>query len=230
MVRVRVGSENQEKDAIIWLSESGVSGGIQAGPPSCAIVRNVICSILAAICLGESLSSLTQGHSRAVLSELAVTKDFPSGLNAALLTAFSWRRGSPMALPVAASHTRAVLSSLAVTTNFPSGLKAALLTSFSWRRGSPTGLPVAASDSRAVLSELAVTKDFPSGLNAALLTAFSWRRGSPMALPVAASHTRAVPSSLAVTTNFPSGLYACAVNRLRMAQGLSDGFARRRLP
>ena len=73
-----------------------------------------------------------------VLSRLAVTKNLPSGLNAMLSASF---RGSPMALPVAASHTRAVLSKLAVTTNFPSGLNAALKTSPSWRRDSPIACP-----------------------------------------------------------------------------------------
>ena len=86
------------------------------------------------------------------ISELAVTTSFPSGLNDALATPLSWRRGLPMALPVAASHTRAVLSKLAVTTSFPSGLNDALATSFSWRRGLPMALPVAASHTRAVLS------------------------------------------------------------------------------
>ena len=50
-------------------------------------------------------------HSRAVLSQDAVTMRLPSGLNAALATTSSWPlSGSPTSLPVAASQIRAVLS------------------------------------------------------------------------------------------------------------------------
>jgi hypothetical protein len=61
-------------------------------------------------------------HSRAVLSEDAVTMRWPSGLNAALNTRSAWPvSGSPIGLPVAASHSRVVASEDAVTMRLPSG-------------------------------------------------------------------------------------------------------------
>jgi hypothetical protein len=57
------------------------------------------------------LFAVSASHSPAVLSSDAVTMRLPSGLNAALATAFSWpTSGAPIGLPVAASHSRAVLS------------------------------------------------------------------------------------------------------------------------
>jgi hypothetical protein len=75
-------------------------------------------------------------HTRAVLSELAVTIRVPSGLNAALLTDALCSRGLLRGLPVAALHTRAVLSELAVTIRVPSGLNVALTTNaWCWSGG-----------------------------------------------------------------------------------------------
>jgi hypothetical protein len=67
-------------------------------------------------------------HSRAVLSQDAVTISLPSGLNDARLTTSSCCMGWPIGAPVAASHIRAVLSWLAVATLAPSGLNPALNT------------------------------------------------------------------------------------------------------
>src|SRR6516164_2232030 len=67
-------------------------------------------------------------HSRAVLSVDAVTTRRPSGLNAALFTAFLCPLRTPICLPLSTSHSRAVLSPDAVTTRRPSGLNAALIT------------------------------------------------------------------------------------------------------
>ena len=64
-------------------------------------------------------------HPRGLVPD-AVTTRLPSGLNAALSTRPSCRKGWPIGAPVAASHTRAVLSLDAVTTRVPSGLNAAL--------------------------------------------------------------------------------------------------------
>ena len=73
---------------------------------------------------------LSASHSRAVLSQDAVTMRLPSGLNAALDTVSPWpSSASPIGLPVSASHSRAVLSADAVTIRLPSsGLNAALVT------------------------------------------------------------------------------------------------------
>ena len=53
---------------------------------------------------------MAASHSRAVLSDEAVTTRCPSGLNAADKTWPSWPLRTARLLPVAASHSRAVLS------------------------------------------------------------------------------------------------------------------------
>src|SRR5947199_156037 len=136
---------------------------------------------------GDSKSTATS-HTRAVLSQEAVTIRRPSALKLAASTGRLWRNGSPTGLPLCASHTRAVLSLEAVTIRRPSALKLAAVTPSSWRSGWPTGLPVSVSHTRAVLSWEAVTTRRPSGLKLAAITSPSWRSDSPTCLPLCASH------------------------------------------
>jgi hypothetical protein len=69
----------------------------------------------------------------------------PSGLKAADVTPFSWRR-TAISLALAASQMRAVLSCDAVTMRDPSGLNAAEVTQSSWPRKTAICLPVPQSD------------------------------------------------------------------------------------
>ena len=60
---------------------------------------------------------------RAVLSELAVARDWPSGLNATAVTASSWVMRA-RSLPSATATMRTVRSKLAVARDLPSRLNA----------------------------------------------------------------------------------------------------------
>ena len=122
-------------------------------------------------------------QTRAVPSSLAVTMRWPSGENAALLTASVWPSSFATCCPVAAFQIRAVPSSLAVTMRWPSGENAALLTGPEWPSSFATCCPVAAFQTRAVLSKLAVTMRWPSGENAALVTKPVWPSSFSQQLP-----------------------------------------------
>jgi hypothetical protein len=73
-------------------------------------------------------SPVLASHTRAVLSEEAVTMRNPSGLNTALRTGPLCSLRILSGSPLLASQILAVLSSEAVTTRVPSGLNEAKLT------------------------------------------------------------------------------------------------------
>jgi hypothetical protein len=72
-------------------------------------------------------SAVAASHTRTVLSELALAKWVPSGLNATLVTQSVCPCSVAVHSAEVASHTRTVLSPLALAKRVPSGLKATLV-------------------------------------------------------------------------------------------------------
>src|SRR5262245_32667964 len=106
-----------------------------------------------------------------------MTIDFPSGLNAAILTLHPSHpissRQSPFSrlasrqAPSCLTHIRTVLSSEAVTIDVPSRLNIALLTPSS---RAASRQPVSCLTHTSVALSTVITIDVPSGVNGALLT------------------------------------------------------------
>jgi hypothetical protein len=150
----------------------------------------------------------------AVLSPLAVTNHFPSGLKAKSRMNPLWpvntAKGSPGRL--AQSHrSSSFLSSHNVITRVPSGLKAATCTPLPlavWR--TTRRPPVLASQTRAAPSQLAVTTHWPLELKLADETLCPCPGRSNRILPVRASHNLADVSKPAVTICVLSGLKAAS--------------------
>jgi hypothetical protein len=115
----------------------------------------------------------------------ALSRKFPSGLNAILFTADeSACSGGPMACPVAGFQKRTVPSLSALVSSFPSGLNATPFTPpprmspsatavTSTLMGALTDLPVAGFHKRTVPSPSALASSLSSGLNAMPITPLS---------------------------------------------------------
>ncbi len=147
----------------------------------------------------------------------------PSGLNATLVTASSWRSGCPDRVPgggvpqpdglVGAAGGDPGAVGAERHTHHRVVVAAAV---------APTGRPVAVSHNRTVLSTLPEAMRVPSGLNATLSHRVVVAAiGSPIGCPVAASHNRTVLSAPPEAIRVPSGLNATLVTALRKSMILS---------
>jgi hypothetical protein len=117
-------SDAPASDRIAYLGSSNTAAGRQVG-------EIAVKALQAAGKLGE----ITVIAFDEDLSQLALARRLPSGLNATDKTESAWpRRISGSACGGSSDHTRTVLSSLALARCAPSGLNATELTEASWPR------------------------------------------------------------------------------------------------